>query len=48
MGEEEIRVIAARYYRGPQWSIEEIESDYSYGDFIVEALMGRLKRLLEI
>jgi hypothetical protein len=48
MGEEEIRVIAARYYRGPQWSIEEIESDYSYGDFIVEPLMGRLKRLLEI
>lgn len=47
IGPEEMRVIAARFYRGPQWSLEEIEADFSYGDLIVDTLLARLKRLLQ-
>jgi hypothetical protein len=46
IGVDEIRIIGARYNRGPELSLEKISRDTSYGDFIVTKIYTRLQSLL--
>jgi hypothetical protein len=47
IGKEEMRIIGARYNRGPQLSLQQIRQNTSYGDVIVDKLYPRLQKLLE-
>ena len=44
LGDYEVKIIGARYNRGPHLSLEEIKKNTSYGDFIVK----RKTKLLEL
>lgn len=46
IGPREVRIITARYFRGPEWALVEIQQDLTYGDFLVDRLLPRLGRLL--
>jgi hypothetical protein len=46
IGLYEIRIIGARYNRGPDLSLDVILRDTSYGDFIVNRIYTRLQKLL--
>jgi hypothetical protein len=46
IGVDEIRIIGARYNRGPDLSLDEIYRNTSYGDFIVNRIYSRLQSLL--
>jgi hypothetical protein len=46
IGAAEIRIIGARYNRGPDLSPAAISRDTSYGDFIVNKIYNRIQRLL--
>lgn len=46
LGDEEIRIIGARYNRGPQFTLEEIKRDTSNGDAILRH-KARLLKLLQ-
>ena len=46
IGPYEMRIIGARYNRGPELSLDAILRDTSYGDFIVNRIYGRLQTLL--
>jgi hypothetical protein len=46
LGKYEIRIIATRYNRGPELSLQRILKDTSYGDFIVDKKYARIQELL--
>ncbi|APR81934.1 Hypothetical protein A7982_07283 [Minicystis rosea] len=46
IGDEEMRVIGARYNRGPHLTLDQIKKNTSYGDLIVKQ-KEKLKKLLE-
>ena len=46
IGLYEIRIIGARYNRGPELSLQAISRDTSYGDFILNKIYNRLQTLL--
>ena len=43
----EIRIIATRYNRGPDLSLQTILQDTSYGDFIINKIYSRIQELLK-
>lgn len=47
VGEYEIRIIATRYNRGPDLSLQSILKDTSYGDFIIQKNYKRIQELLK-
>lgn len=46
LGSYEIRILGARYNRGPDLTLKEILRNTSYGDFIVDKIYSRLQNLL--
>jgi hypothetical protein len=46
LGKYEVRIIATRYNRGPDLSLQRILQDTSYGDFIIDKNYGRIQELL--
>ncbi len=47
LGKYEIRIIATRYNRGPDLSLEQILKNTAYGDFIINRIYDRIQTLLE-
>ena len=46
LGKDEIRVIASRYNRGPDLTLDEVLRNTSYGDFIVNRIWDKVEDLL--
>jgi hypothetical protein len=46
LGKSEIRIVATRYNRGPNLSLQAILQDTSYGDFIINRKYARIQELL--
>jgi hypothetical protein len=46
LGPYEIRIVGARYNRGPDLTLQQILRDTSYGDFIVKKIYSRIQKLI--